>query len=78
MRRVAASLLFLLLLAGHAWGYGAKGHQIIGFVADARLHSIHARQRISQLLQPGESLAGVSTWADDVKFQPSRPSSTWR
>ena len=61
MRRAAASLLLLLFLAGHAGGYGAKGHQIIGFVADARLTSAHARQQNGQLLQPGETLASVSS-----------------
>lgn len=49
-----------------AWGI--RGHQVIARIAMARL-STTARQAIAELLEPGETLESVSTWADQIKTE---------
>jgi hypothetical protein len=63
---LAVLILSLSPVRTNAWGN--KGHQIIARIAMARLSS-SARDAISQLLEPGETLESVSTWADIVKIQ---------
>ncbi len=46
----------------HAWG--RLGHRVIARVADARLTPV-AKAKIKELLEPGETLADCSTWADE-------------
>ena len=60
-----------LLVAGPAFGWGAEGHRIVGHLAEARL-SPAARAEAARLLR-GESeptLAGIATWADEVRDEP--------
>lgn len=61
------------LFAGLAWavtmpalGWGVQGHQVVARVAEASL-SPPARAQIDALLQlePGATLASISTWADE-------------
>jgi hypothetical protein len=54
---------FLCCLA-HAWG--VEGHQVIATLAEQQLTAA-ARQEVARLLalEPGETLASVSTWADE-------------
>ena len=47
-----------------ALGWGRLGHRVAGAVAEARL-SPAARAAVRELLEPGESLADASTWADE-------------
>jgi len=60
--------LAALLLGGPAFGWGRDGHRIIGHLAEARL-SPAARAEVARLLagEPEPTLAGVSTWADEVR-----------
>jgi len=48
----------------HAWG--AQGHQVIALVAEQQL-TPKAKEKVSKLLalEPGETLASISTWADE-------------
>ncbi len=49
-----------------AMAWGRLGHRVAGKIADARL-SPNAKKAIGELLAPGETLADVSSWADDVR-----------
>ncbi|MBA3972719.1 MAG: hypothetical protein C0504_00720 [Candidatus Solibacter sp.] len=64
-----------LLSSTPAFGWGREGHIIIGKLASLHLSS-QARSQVAALLNPGETLESVSTWADEVRS--NRPeSSTW-
>jgi len=54
------------LMTGPAWGWGRLGHRVAGRIAEDRLTPA-ARAAVAGLLAPGESLADVSTWADDYR-----------
>src|SRR5215210_5184001 len=70
---LAVSLIGLSPARTAAWG--ARGHQIIARVAMDRLSS-STRQSVAALLEPGETLETVSTWADEIKSD--RPdTATW-
>jgi nuclease S1 len=60
---VAAAFL-LLSLARPARAWGPRGHRASAKLAESRL-SPRARAIIRDLLEPGESLADASTWADE-------------
>jgi hypothetical protein len=49
-------------------GWGNRGHQVIARIAMARL-TTSAREAIGELLEPGETLESVSTWADQIKTE---------
>ena len=69
MKRVL-SALFLLALAAPAFGWSKQGHQLVGSLAEADL-SPAARAEVDRLLagEPDPSLAGVSTWADEIRAE---------
>jgi hypothetical protein len=50
------------------FGWGADGHRIIAAIASRHL-SGKARAAIQQLLEPGETLVSIATWADEVRGQ---------
>ncbi|MCZ8319073.1 MAG: S1/P1 nuclease [Lysobacteraceae bacterium] len=76
-RRVPTSLAALLaagllsLWPGDTAAWGREGHRIVGLLAEARL-TPDARGEVARLLDgaPEPTLAGVSTWADEVRDQP--------
>lgn len=49
-----------------AFAWGNQGHQVIALLAEAQL-SLAARKEVNRLLalEPGETLASISTWADE-------------
>ncbi|MYM65813.1 phospholipase [Pseudoduganella sp. FT55W] len=49
----------------HAWGN--DGHRAVGAIADQLIKGSNAEKQVQALLLPGESLAGVASWADCVK-----------
>ena len=51
-------------MASPCWAWGRVGHWIIAQLAERHL-SDQARAEINALLEPGESLADCSTWADE-------------
>ncbi|HEY0324058.1 MAG TPA: S1/P1 nuclease [Pyrinomonadaceae bacterium] len=72
MRKIAATLLTLMMLTGHsipAFGWGDAGHKTVGQVAQLRLANTNTLVRIKQILMPGETLANIATWADRVKTE---------
>ena len=69
LRRVLViSFAFLVYLwhAGPARAWGRLGHRVIAKFAERHLAD-KARAEIKALLEPGESLADCSTWADEVR-----------
>ena len=69
LRRVLViSFAFLVCLwhAGPAWAWGRLGHRVIAKLAERHLTD-QAKAEIKALLEPGESLADCSTWADEVR-----------
>jgi len=71
----AAGAMFVALTTvsvAHAWG--TEGHQVVALIAQSQL-TPKARVEVDRLLaqEPGETLASVSTWADEHR-NPSRAS----
>jgi hypothetical protein len=70
----AAPFLFVLLTgfaSSSAYAWGAKGHRVIGALAEQRLTPA-ARARVTAILE-GEDLATVSTWADEMRSSGDKP-----
>jgi nuclease S1 len=67
-RAVAIALAILLShqSASRAWAWGRVGHRVIAKLAERHLTE-RAKAEIKALLEPGESLADASTWADEVR-----------
>ena len=61
-----AILLIPLLVA--AWG--KAGHRVVAVITTTML-TAEAQAQMAALLDPGTTLADISTWADEVR--PSRP-----
>lgn len=61
-------MLSLSLLPLWAYAWGTAGHQVIGALAEKQLGA-SARIQIQRLLalEPGSTLASISTWADERK-----------
>ena len=61
--------LTMLVIAGTTrpnWAWGRLGHRVISRLAEQRL-TPKAKAAIAELLEPGESLADASMWADEYK-----------
>jgi S1/P1 Nuclease len=60
------SLAFLLIITatGPAWAWGRLDHRVIAKLAQRHLTN-QAKAEIKALLEPSESLADCSTWADE-------------
>lgn len=79
---LGAALLLLIASPAHAWG--PRGHRLVGHVAEAALTPA-ARAEVERLLEGVEdpdqrSLAGISTWADELRAHDpdlSRRSARW-
>lgn len=63
--------LLLILAASPVWAWGAKGHRIIGMLAQERLTDT-AQDQVTQLLE-GADLASASTWADEMRGSQDNP-----
>jgi hypothetical protein len=57
--------LIFLSATPHALAWGRVGHRVISRFAEARLTPA-AKVGIAALLEPGESIADASLWADEV------------
>ena len=69
MKKSMSLLLMAFILiapSGSAFAWGNDGHQTVGKIASLRIKQTTAK-RIAAILQPGETLANISTWADTVK-----------
>jgi hypothetical protein len=74
-RLLAASLLASLVMRPiDAQAWGADGHRLIAEIAEGKL-SGRARVEIERLLslEPGATLASVSTWADEFRSPSTAP-----
>ena len=58
--------IVLLAPVSSVLAWGSDGHQTVGTIASLRIKPRTA-QKIALILQPGETLASISTWADTVK-----------
>lgn len=65
-RAAGVAALAASMMPGPAWGWGRIGHRVAGRIAEDRLTPA-ALAAVRGLLAPGESLADVSTWADDYR-----------
>lgn len=69
----------ILLTSQYAFAWGQNGHRIVGQIADNHITDT-TRSSLSELLE-GESLAQISTWADEMRSNPSefwqKKSSRW-
>ncbi len=66
MKRIAAAIVTLLFLSSsQLWAWGPEGHAIIADVASSRLSPV-TRKNL-RLLLGNQSLASISSWADDVR-----------
>src|SRR5258705_13773138 len=69
MKKLIAVLLTLGLLAGNAYAYGARGHRLVGAIADKRLANSKneaVKKKLAKLLD-GMNLAEVATLPDNIK-----------
>jgi nuclease S1 len=60
------TLLVILHTASPASAWGRLGHRVISRLAEKEL-TPPAKAAIADLLEPGESLADASTWADEIR-----------
>lgn len=65
MKKLLVTALACALVAPSLTAWGGQGHRLVGLIAADRLTPI-ARQNIQWLLD-GQSLAEVSSWADDIR-----------
>jgi len=61
------ALGLMFLCSSPALGWGNRGHRTVGRVAQLHLEGTNTLTRISQILEPGETLESVANWADTVK-----------
>ena len=61
---IAVTLLVALQVPTSAWACGRVGHRVISRLPEHRL-TPRAKAAIAELLEPGESLADASLWADE-------------
>jgi hypothetical protein len=71
----AAGALLLLVVPHRALAWGRLGHRASAQLAESRL-APQARAVVGELLEPGESLADASTWADENSRE-IRGSAAW-
>ena len=65
-RFLALAAFALSALAINAYAWGPQGHQVIALLAEQQL-TPKAKEQVQKLLalEPGETLASISTWADE-------------
>jgi hypothetical protein len=69
IRTLTALAALLLALPGSASAWGPTGHRVVGRIAEHHL-TPEAQRGVAALLGP-DSLARVSTWADDIRSDPT-------
>jgi hypothetical protein len=60
------TLLVILQTATPAWAWGTLGHRVIARLAEKHL-TPQAKAAVAAILEPNESLADASLWADKVR-----------
>lgn len=74
-RSVLAGLAAITLLTPSSYGWGRDGHALIGAIAARHLNA-KARAEVSRLLERGETLISIASWADEIRPN-RRETSTW-
>ncbi len=64
MRKFLAAALACAALP--AYGWGPEGHRLVARIAMAQL-SKRAQAKVAAILAPGETLASISSWADQIR-----------
>jgi nuclease S1 len=59
-----------LLIPAPSFAWGKTGHRVVAAIADTQLSGL-ARAQIAQILGPGESLADVANWPDEMRSDPT-------
>jgi hypothetical protein len=67
---VFAAAALAALAPSTAFAWGKTGHRVVAAIADTQLSGL-ARAQIAQILGPGESLADVANWPDEMRSDPS-------
>jgi nuclease S1 len=75
LRVVIATTLAASMMASPVWAWGRVAHRVAGKITEARLTPA-AKAAVAALLEPGESIDNVSTWADDYR-RDHRESGPW-
>ena len=72
VRMLLFAALALLAAAAHAWG--TQGHQVVALLAEQQL-TPKAKEQVLKLLalEPGATLASISTWADKHRNRTTGP-----
>jgi nuclease S1 len=65
---VALALLIAFQTATPAWTWGRLGHRVISRLAKKHMTE-KARDELAELLEPTETIADASTWADEHRRQ---------
>src|SRR3954452_22553386 len=73
---LACVAMMVLRTPATAWAWGAHGHRIATRVAESRL-TPQARAVIRELLNEGESMAGIANWAAHKGHDVVPRSSPW-
>ena len=78
MKRLVVGLVIVCLVSINGYGYGPRGHQLVGAIADKRLSQDQAMAKKVRKLLDGLTLQRVSTMPDEIKSwhcgdQPSGP-----
>ncbi len=63
-------ILLIISFPTFTFAWGGIGHRVVAMIAQQHL-TPKTKQEISKLLQPGETLASISTYADEIRN--SRP-----
>jgi len=66
MRLFGTSVIIAGLIAGPAFAWGPEGHSVIAAIAEQSL-SRPTLVKIRVMLEPGQSLSSVASWADEVR-----------
>lgn len=77
LKIAAPALSLAMLLVGPCvWVWGAQGHQVIAELAWAQLSPL-TRSEVKRLLalEPGETMASISSWADEHHNPTTAPDS---
>ncbi len=61
---IGLTLLLVLQTAMPAWAWGRLGHRVIARLAEKHM-TPEAKAAVAALLEPGESMADASLWADE-------------
>ena len=67
MNRMVVGLLIVCLFSVNSFGYGPRGHQLVGAIADKRLAQNQAAAKKVRKLLDGMTLQRASTLPDEIK-----------